>query len=289
MVWQIFALITALSRGFQKVIHRSIMKKENYVAYGWFFNLLTGILFLFLFVRGITIPSSSYAWILALFAGFLWAVIALIGFKSYQYTQVSLREPLARTDVLFLLLFSVLILQESVTIPKLAGVLLIFVGLIILTWHKRRIFGKLSDLGVQLTLLVAVFDGFVAVVDKTAIVYFLPVFYGFLMYFLPAIYLTPLALKNIDKVKELLSNKALAVVVACILGVIAYYFQLSAYMLAEVSNVFPVIQLSTLITALGGVYLYKEEELDLRLLGAIFMIVGSSIILKPEILLTLLE
>lgn len=119
MLRQQFALITIFSRGFQKIIHRYIMKEENYIAYGWFFNLLTAVLFLFLFIRGITFPISPYAWGLALFAGFLWALIALIGFKSYQHTPVSLRDPIARTDVLFLLLFSVLILQESVTIPKI--------------------------------------------------------------------------------------------------------------------------------------------------------------------------
>ena len=131
-MWQIFALIAAVSRGIQKIIHRDIMKKENYIAYGWFFNLLTGLFFLFLFVRGITIPTSLYAWGLALFSGFLWTVIAIIGFKSYQHTPVSLRDPLARTDVLFLLIFSVLILQETVTTLKLVGIFLIFFGLIIL-------------------------------------------------------------------------------------------------------------------------------------------------------------
>jgi uncharacterized membrane protein len=182
MVWQVFALLTALSRGLQKVIHKHVMKKENYIAYSWAFNLVTAVFFLLLFVRGITIPTSLHAWVLALFAGFLWAVIALVGFKSYELTPVSLRDPLARTDVLFLLLFSSLFLQESITKFKLVGILLIFLGLVILTWQKGKFFKRLSHLGVQLTLLSAILDGLVAVVDKSAVVFFLPVFYGFLMY-----------------------------------------------------------------------------------------------------------
>jgi len=289
MLWQVFALLAAVSKGIQKIIHRDIMKKENYIAYGWVFNLLTGIFFLFLFVRGITIPSSLYAWSLALFAGFLWAVIAIVGFKSYQHTPVSLRDPLARTDVLFLLLFSIFILQESVTTFKIVGILLIFLGLIVLTWHKRKIFGRLSHIGIQLTLLVAFFDGFVAIVDKTAVAYFLPEFYGFLMYILPAIYLTPLAVKNASSIKKLLVNKKFAVIATCALGVSAYYFQLSAYMLTEVSNVFPVIQLSTLIVVLGGIYFHKEKELSLRLVGAVLMIIGSVLILSPETFYNILK
>ena len=283
MVWQIFALLTALSRGLQKVIHRHIMKKENYIAYSWAFNLVTAVFFLFLFIRGITVPTSLHAWMLALFAGFLWAVIALVGFKSYELTPVSLRDPLARTDVLFLLLFSSLFLQESLTEFKLLGVFLIFLGLVILTWQKGKFFRRFSHLGVQLTLLSAILDGLVAVVDKSAVVFFLPVFYGFLMYLLPALYLTPLTVKNLTPVKKLFANKKLAVFLACILGVIAYFFQLSAYMLTEVSNVFPVIQLSTLVAVIGGAIFHKEKEFGLRLVGAVFMILGSCLIVRPEL------
>ena len=109
------------------------------------------------------------------------------------------------------------------------------------------------------------------------------------MYFLPALYLTPLAVKNLAPVKKLFANKKLAVLLACVLGVIAYFFQLSAYMLTEVSNVFPLIQLSTLVAVIGGVCFHKEKELGLRLVGAASMIVGSCLISRPEVFNFLLQ
>ncbi len=280
MGWELFALVAAFSIGIERLIIRHIMKEEGHVAFSWLFSLLGGIFYLpLLLVVGFTIPDSPYGWALAVFAGFLWAVISLVGSKSYRYTQVSLRDPIARTDVLFLLLFSALILHEYITTTKLMGVLVIFSGLIILTWHKGKILGKLSHKGVKLTLVGAVLSGFVAVVDKATVVYFLPALYGFLMYFIPAIYLTPLALKNKKEIKRLVARKFVWVVIVSVLAVISYYFQLSAYTMTDVSNVFPVLQLSTLVTVVGGAIFHREEDFKLRLIGAVLMIIGSVIIM----------
>ncbi|MBI4168210.1 MAG: EamA family transporter [Candidatus Aenigmarchaeota archaeon] len=276
MGWELFALVAAFSIGIERLIHRHVMKKEGHIAYSWLSALLGGIFYLpLLAIVGFTIPASPYGWALAMFAGLIWAVRALIGFKSYRYTQVSLRDPVARTDVLFLLLFSSLILREPITAAKLLGVLVIFLGLTILTWHKGKIFGKFSHKGVRLTLLAAVLSGLVAVVDKAAVAYFLPALYGFLMFIIPAVYLTPLALRNKNEIKRLVSRKLFWAIIVSILAVGSYYLQLSAYLLTDVSKVFPVLQLSTLVTVIGGAVFHKEKDLGLRLIGAILMIVGS--------------
>ncbi|MFH0890000.1 MAG: DMT family transporter [Candidatus Aenigmatarchaeota archaeon] len=276
--WVIFALVAAFLLGIERLIHRHVMKKEGHVAYTWLFSLIAGIFYLPMLVTGIKIPSDPYAWALMLFAAFVWTVIGVVGFKSYRYTQVSLRDPIARTDVLFLLLFSALILQEPMSVTKLAGVLVIFSGLVILTFHKGKIFGKLLHEGVRLTLLTAILSGFVAVVDKVAVAYFLPALYGFLMYFVPAVYLTPMALKNKKEIKSLVSRKMFWVIVVSVITVLSYYFQLSAYLITDVSNVFPVLQLSTVIAVFGGYFVHKEKDLGIRLAGAVLMIAGSALI-----------
>lgn len=280
MVWQLYALISAFSFGFQRIIHAHVMKTEDYIAYSWLSSLLTSIFFLALFFADISIPISLYAWSLALFAGLLWTTITMMGFKSYQLTPLSLIGPLSKVDVLFSLTFSVLILQEVITIIKVLGTVFIFIGLIILTWRKGKFFGRFSDKGVKLTLLVALFHGIVSVVDKAAVVYFLPVFYGFLEYFLVPLYLMPLAIKNSTNIKKLILNKKFLPVVGAILSVTGYYSSLSAYMLTDVSNVFPVTQLSTVISIVGGFHLFKEKERLPRIIGSIIMIMGSIMILK---------
>lgn len=286
MIWQLYALISAFSIGFKRIIDAYVLKTEDHIAYSWFATFLTSIFFMILLIiiGDITIPTSLYAWTLALVAGILWTLITVLGFKSYQLTPLSLREPLSRVDVLFLLAFSVLLLNEALTIMKVLGTGFIFIGLIILTGQRKKAFGRLTDKGVKLTLLVAVFHGLVSVVDKQAVVFFLPAFYGFLEYALVPIYLMPLAVKNSVKIKKIIINKKYVPIIGSVLSVISYYTKLHASILTDVSNVFPVIQLSTVISVLGGFLFFKEEEFKSRIVGSIIMIVGSIIILNPEII-----
>jgi uncharacterized membrane protein len=286
MVWQLYALISAFSIGFQRIINAYVVKTEDYIAYSWFSTFLTSTFFmiLLLIIGDITIPTSLDAWTLALVAGVLWTFITVLGFKSYQLTPLSLREPISRVDVLFLLAFSVLLLNEALTIVKVLGTGFIFIGLIILTGQRKKAFGRLTDKGVKLTLLVAVFHGLVSVVDKRAVVFFLPAFYGFLEYALVPLYLMPLAVKNSVKIKKIIINQKFVPIIGSALSVIAYYSRLHASFLTDVSNVFPVLQLSTVISVLGGFLFFKEGELKSRLAGSMIMIVGSIIILNPDII-----
>ncbi len=279
--WVILALASAFLLGIERLIHRHVMKKEGHMSYTWLFSLLAGIFYLPLLFTGVRIPDSLFAWALMLFAAGVWTAIGVIGFKSYRYAQVSLRDPIARTDILFLLFFSALVLQEPMNVTKLAGALVIFSGLVALTFHDGRMFGKFSHRGVKLTLAAAVLSGFVAVVDKVAVAYFLPALYGFLMYFVPAVYLTPVALKNKQEIKSLISGKMFWVVAASVITVLSYYFQLSAYLITDVSNVFPILQLSTLVAVFGGYFVHKEKDLVLRVAGAVLMVAGSVLIVLP--------
>ncbi|UCH01559.1 MAG: EamA family transporter [Candidatus Bathyarchaeota archaeon] len=286
MMWQLYALLSAVSIGFQRIINAYVVKTEDHLAYSWFATCLTSLFFMLLLIMmgDIALPTSLHAWALALIAGVLWTLITILGFKSYQLTPLSLRESLSRVDMLFLLFFSALLLGESITLVKVLGTGCIFIGLIVLTRQKEKAFGRLTDKGVQLTLLVAAFHGLVSVIDKRAVVFFLPAFYGFLEYALVPVYLMPVAVKNRDKIKQIIINKKFIPIIGSVLSVIAYYSRLQASILTEVSNVFPVLQLSTVISILGGFIFFKEGELRSRIIGSIIMIIGSILILNPELI-----
>jgi len=286
MMWQLYALLSAVSSGFQRIINAYVVKTEDHLAYSWFATCLTSLFFMLLLIMmgDIALPTSLYAWALALIAGVLWTLITILGFKSYQLTPLSLRESLSRVDMLFLLFFSVLLLGEFITLVKVLGTGCIFIGLIVLTRQKEKAFGRLTDKGVQLTLLVAAFHGLVSVIDKRAVVFFLPAFYGFLEYALVPVYLMPVAVKNRDKIKQIIVNKKFIPIIGSVLSVIAYYSRLQASILTDISNVFPVLQLSTVISILGGFIFFKEGELRSRIVGSIIMIIGSILILNPELI-----
>lgn len=277
--WVIFALAAAFSSGFSRIIHRYIMKNESHIAYSWILNVIGAIFLIFPLLGGVNIPVLSPVWLIVLFASSLWTAVTLIGFESYKHTQLSLREPLSRTSILFLLFFSVIVIGETVTVAKITGILIIFAGLITLLWRGKSF--NVSNRGVKLTLSAAVLVGLVSVVDKVAVGYFQPALYAFLLFIVPAIYLTPAALNDRSGIKSIAKNKLVTVILVSLLTAASYYFQIFAYSLTEVSNVFPILQLSTLVAVFGGYFVHKEKDLVLRIAGAVLMIIGSVFIVLP--------
>ncbi len=215
---------------------------------------------------------------LVLIASILWIADNLVGFETYKHLEVSLKAPIQRTGLVFILILSALFLNETITLQKISGVAVIILGVVIITW-EGRFFAMLNDRGVRLAILTEIIFSIVVIVDKITVSYFTPLFYGFLVYFIPAILLTPFAIRN-THVKKLM-NKKLILVITAALGAIGYAAQLTAYTMTEVSNVIPIIELSLIVAVLGGFLVHKEKNIRLRLLGAFIMLFGSILIIKP--------
>ncbi len=281
MSWELLALLAALMYGMQSIMFRHIMKKGNNVAYTWIFNMLSAAMFFFLAVGSMKIPYDFYPWLLVLVAGVLWIADNLVGFEAWKHLEVSLKAPISKIALVFILILSALFLNETITLQKISGIAIIILGVIVLTW-EGRFFAKLNDKGVKLAILTEIIFSIVVIVDKITVSYFTPLFYGFLVYFIPAILLTPFAIRN-THVRKLMSKKLILVITAA-LGVIGYAAQLTAYTMTDVSNLIPIIELSVIIAVLGGFLFHKEKNIKLRLLGAVIMLLGSVLIMKPGLL-----
>ena len=75
--------------------------------------------------------------------------------------------------------------------------------------------------------------------------------------------------------------KKVLVISSVVLAVVGYFFQLTAYTLTDISNVIPIVELSVVVSVIGGYLLHKEKEFKKRLIGAMIMILGSVFILRP--------
>lgn len=279
MSWQALAIISAVLYGIVQVIFRHIMKKENNVAVSFGFQVVSAIIFLpFIFFS--SLPMGVLPWAIVMIASFAWVLCNLVGFEAWKHIDVSLRAPVSKVSILFVLFLSVLILDESLTLQKLGGIALVFTGIIVLTW-EGKLFKGFSSKGVRLTILAELIYSVLVIIDRFALNYFHVIMYSFLVYLIPAIMMTPLALRNKAHVKSLFLNNKIALLAVALLGAIGYYLQLTAYKMTEVSNVIPVIELSVIIAVLGGFLVHKEKNIRLRLLGAFIMLSGSVLIMIP--------
>ena len=260
MIWLIYALIASLSNAIRSILHRFIMLTEDPYSYALLENLLIALVFVPVLINEFVFPLSLTAWMLVLLSSIFWVFIAVIGFYAYKYTQVSLKSPLSESRVLWVLLFALIFLKEKLILDKVLGIILIFISLIILTYKKQKKFGDLTDKGVQLTLLTALLTAGVAIIDKSALQYFTPGTFGFLVYFIPGLILLGFGKGHFKDVKKILKTKHYYLGVVVVLGFLFYYFNLKAYQIADVTQVFPVIRLSTAFTVIFGIIFLKEKE-----------------------------
>lgn len=279
MLWVLFALISAIGAGIESILHRVVMLDECPYAYAVIVHFFTAILFVPLLVKEFVFPHSWFAWFLVLLSSILWAIIALTGFSAYKLTNVSIKAPLSEVRIVFLFLLSVLILGEAFYFRKAAGMLLILLGIIILTYKKRKVFGNLKDRGVQLTLLTALVISGVALIDKYAMNYFTAGTFGFLVYFFPGVLLLFFIRRRKGVVTSLMRRRFSLIFFVIVLGMLSYYFKLRAYDLADASLVFPITRLSVLISTIGGITALKEkEEIFKKLLSVAIILVGAFVL-----------
>jgi len=275
MLWLLFAVVSAISGGAKSLVHRFVLRTEHPLAYAFFENLFTGLLFVPLLVAEWVLPVGFAAWGLLLAGGIIWTFITVIAAYSYKFTEVSLRDPISQSRMIWLFVISALLLGEVVTGARIAGTLLIFVSMIILV-HKHGLrFGRLSDRGVQLTLLVAFLAAFVTIVDKVAMSYWNPGVYGTFVYLIPAVLIGLFVRKELPSARRLVVRRGWYVILAVVLGLVAYYSSLRALALADAMVVFPILRLSTIIAVVGGItILHERKEVLLRLVAAAFALAG---------------
>jgi len=281
MFWLLFAIISLVSSGFAGIVHRYVLKEYDWLSYAFITGILTSLLFLPPALSNFIIPADNFSYIFLLDGILLWTLISAVTTKSFQYIEVSERAPLKQSQIIFLLILSYTLLRESLTFNKIFGSLLIFLGVVLISYKEGQTFGKLGETGTQLTLLTAALTATVSIVDKIALKYWNTGVYSFFTYLFPSLILGTLVIKRGNQIKKLLKFRLLPVIASVVLQATYYYPRLLAFSLTDVSNVFPILRLSVLVGVIGGIIFLKEKEnISQKVLSAIIMIAGAWLVAK---------
>jgi drug/metabolite transporter (DMT)-like permease len=274
MLWLILSFISAVTAGMISIIHRFVVKDHDYISYSFIWQIFNALFFIPLLIVNFAVPSELIGWEVMLLGVLIWTLINFAGFKSVQLLEASLREPISQTKVLFALILSSVLISEVLTLNKIIGTVLIFSSLMIVTYRKG-VFARFSELGIRLTLLTAFLWALVSVVDKTALKYWNVPSYAFMAFLLPGLIVGGFAIKRADKLVKMVKLRLKYLILVGVLGVISSYALFRAYQLTDVSNVFPVIQLSSLVTVAGGIILLKERGHVLqKIVATAIMLIG---------------
>src|SRR3990167_7912240 len=262
-----------------KLLQRYVLKDHEPYAFAWLSNVVATLIFLPFVLFEFSLPTGLTAWTLLITGSLLWTIISMSHAVARKATEISLNDPLGQTKLVWGLIFGIILLGEAITSGRILGTFIIFIGVSLLMWHPERKFGKLSDPGVQWTLATAFLSAIAALVDKSALQWFSPIVYAFLVFFFPSLLLSLFLPKQIVHVKHLLRRRWFVVISSVILITFAFYFNLRTFSLMDFSLAFPLFQLSTLVIVLGGMIFLKEREhFWQRIIAAILVIVGSIVI-----------
>jgi len=271
----IFALIAALASGLEKIWRRKLAVSGDPLTFTFILQLFASILLLPLFIMNFSLPNSLKIWAFLIIYGFFWAVASYTSFKAFSYLETSVVVPISRIRIFFVLVLSFLLLGESLSVEKIVGTIILFAGLVVLTYKKSDKKHKDYKKGVYYAFLSAIFISFSYISSKFLVNFANPSELAFISYLIPAILLFPFVKGRGFVLKEFYDMHLWRMVVLAFFSATYFYFLLVAFNYAEASIILPVTELSSLFAVIGGIVLLKERtNLVKKIIATLIVVCG---------------
>ncbi|HSF73405.1 MAG TPA: EamA family transporter [Microcoleus sp.] len=280
MTWLIFGILTAFFEAVKDVFGKQNLKKSDEYVVAWSLSFFS-VIFLIPWVLYTGIPPlNSQFWLALLIGGSINAVTALLYIKAIKVSDLSLTIPLVALTPLFMLVTSPLIVGEYPKFFDYIGILLIVAGSYLLNIKEKHkgylapFKSLLDEPGPKLMLIVAFLWSIASNCDKIGVTNSYPIFWVFSLFGTMSVLLLPVLLHKTPNpgrqiVKQLPMLAAMGFINA--LGVIC---QMQALTLTLVVRVTALKRTSVLMGVLFGHFIFKEKDIQERLLGAGIMILG---------------
>ncbi len=276
------AIVLLLASASLHALWNLLLKRsqEKYIAMGWQV-LISGIIAFFLLLFTGLPPRSM--WLFALMSMALEAVYFVLLSNAYSDHDFSLVYPIARgTAPAFLMLWSVLFLDERLTPGGVTGVSLIVCGMVIIgaTSLIQNRGSRLHLKGVAIALAVALIISLYTLIDGTAVKNGPPLPYALTMFMFVPVLTTTYNIRRFGWQQFLAAWKGprLPLILTAVLGVVAYLLALIAYSFAPLSYSGAIREVSVVIGAFLGWMFLEEPMGGTRVLGSITIFAGILVI-----------
>lgn len=230
----------------------------------------------------IKIPPLDLTFFLAILACVAMDLVTtFLYMRAIQIAPLSLTVPYLGLTPLFLLLIPTLVLGEKLSLPGIAGVVLVSLGTYVLQIDRLRdgIFKPwvaiFQNRGSFYMLIVAICYAITATLGKLAIQHSSPLFMTIVYFTLLALGYIPFVLITTrGKLRPLVAApfNYLKIGLAMALMAVAHFTAISH---VPVAYMISLKRLSLLFAILYGYFWFKEQKLRERLLGGAFIVLGA--------------
>lgn len=280
MTWLILGIFTAFFEALKDVFGKQNLKQSDEYVVAWSLSFFS-VIFLIPWVIHTGIPAlNSQFWIALLIGGSINAVTALLYIKAIKVSDLSLTVPLVALTPLFMLLTSPLIVGEYPKFFDYIGILLIVIGSYLLN-IKEKSQGYLAPFkalvnepGPKLMLIVAFLWSITSNFDKIGVQNSSPIFWLFSIFGTMSILLLPVLLYKTPNPSRKIIKQLPMLAAMGFFNAIGVLCQMQALTLTLVVQVIAIKRTSVLMGVLFGHFIFKEKDIQQRLLGAGIMILG---------------
>lgn len=277
MTWLYLSLASALSFACLNIFSRVVsVDSKNPRGLSIAFNLVSTVMAVILLLltgsfKNFFLPAKTEAWIYLLIAAFFYGIFERLRFYATKLLDASIYSIIASVTVIVAFTISLFLYKETLTLSKLIGSFLILISLIMVIERRKS---KTSFKGIMIGLIASIAVGIGMGLDKKGAIYFSPEIYNLLLWIFPLIVLYFPSVK-IKEIIEQFSKFSWKIVLLSFFNFIGYYLGLKAFLLADAIKVIPVMQLSTLITVIAGIFLLKEKSnLSKKIFAGIIAVFG---------------
>lgn len=280
MSWQILTAISVITLSLSVLLQRLLLHhdKSNPYAYVVVFQGLVAVLIgIYAVINGFQAPDFSKYWFPMLATVLLYSTGHIVYAKTLQKVEASIFSILFATNAIWAMVIGLFVFDESITLKNLAGVLLIFLSVGVLTEHKKKL---KVDLGIALGLLTGFLFGLATIAWVYVGKYADAASWTSLSFAGPSLVVLLTNISAAKDIRSFLSGKKLIRMV--LLGI---FFSISAVTLliafqkGSVSLIAPLQQTTIILTMLLGVFFLKEKSHILRkILSAFLCFVGVLLI-----------
>lgn len=285
-MWVIFALISAFTLATSDALTKKALKDSNEYLAAWF-RLFFSLPLLVVILLFIPMPQLDKEFFRAFFIALPVEIITIILYiKALKVSPLSLTLPFLALTPVFLIFISYFIVGEKVSFWGDTGIFLIAAGSYILNISeiKKGFFEPFravtKEKGSVFMICVALLYSFTASFGKKAIEHSSPLFFAVTYFIALTVFFAPIALWMArNDLKNFIIEKQFR---GLFLPGIFYAVMAASHMLAmkltKVAYMISVKRLSLIIGIMYGYFLFKEENIRERLLGAILMFIGFVIV-----------
>lgn len=265
-----------------------VKRSRHKTVFIWWMFVLSGGMFTLLLplLPGAFPRPDARIILLGIGGGICFFLYHLFNGRAYRGGDLSLTYPLSQTSMLYVPLWGILLVGETVSIPGGCGILLVIVGAYLIQLQRlsfsdlARPFRALGDPSVQAALVAGFVYSFGSIIDKMGVMSYSPLYFTYLLVVIMLSLMTANLLRPRYRqqiMAEWRENRVLILISGPVMiaSFISFRYGLS---MAPMSYAVLVRQTSVLIGVVIGVVFLGERCGGIRLMSALIILAGIFLI-----------